>query len=191
MPIAQSDIPIQPGETAVTAALRVVTRLAGGIVTSTTTGGHTAGSYHYVGRAVDIALSSGPSWNSPALGRVALELVRIVPRRFISEFIWAGPNPIYIKNGKNVAPYAASAHHNHIHLAATADFIYNAPEAHMAVQVNAPCVGIAASYDANGNIKGYLLVGADYGVFSFGEGAPMLGRVEYTLPAGNDWTPAA
>ncbi len=183
-----TDIATQPGETTVTAALRVVTHLAGGIVTSTTRGGHAAGSYHYIGRAVDIALASGPSWDSPALGKVAAELLRIVPLRFISELIWAGPNPVYIKNGRHVAPYAAADHRNHIHLAATADFTYIAPEAHMPDRpvISAPIVGIAITPTGNG----YLLVAADGGVFAFGD-AKFLGNVEFKLPVGDSWTPAA
>lgn len=47
------------------------------------------------------------------------------------------------------------------------------------IQVNAPVVGITASHDANGNIKGYIIVCADGGVFTFGEGTPYLGRVEH------------
>ena len=187
MATAQRDIPIQPGETLVTAALRVVTHLAGGVVLFTTNGSHSPGSFHYRGQAVDIALPSGPSWNSPELGRVAAELVRLIPIRFIKELIWSGPNPVYIKNGVRVAPYAVNDHRNHIHLAATADFTY-ASEAPMPDRpvVTAPIVGIAITPSGNG----YILVGADGGVFCFGD-AKFLGNVEYKLPAGNDWTPAA
>ena len=46
--------------------------------------------------------------------------------------------------------------------------------------VMAPVVGIAAAHHANGDIKGYIVVCADGGVFTFGEGAPYLGRVVYT-----------
>lgn len=51
--------------------------------------------------------------------------------------------------------------------------------------VNAPVVGIAATPTG----QGYWLVCADGGVFAFGD-AQFHGRVEYRLPAGNDWTPA-
>lgn len=54
------------------------------------------------------------------------------------------------------------------------------------IQVNAPVVGMCATPSG----LGYWIVCADGGVFSFGD-APFLGRVEYRLPAGNDWTPAA
>lgn len=57
--------------------------------------------------------------------------------------------------------------------------------------VNAPCVGGMPAYDADGNIKGYILIGADYGVFSFGEGVPFHGNVEYNAPDGHDWLPKA
>lgn len=177
MPTAQRDIPIQPGETPVTAALRVVSLLAGGVVLYTTNGSHSPGSYHYRGQAVDIALPSGPSWNSPALGAVAAELVRLIPIRFIKELIWSGPNPIYIKNGVRVAPYAVSAHRNHIHLAATADFTYTAPEAPMP---DAPpdyeVVAAPISITMNADGSGYIILCADGGVFTFGT-ARYLGRV--------------
>ena len=176
MATAQRDIAIQPGETTVTAALRIVTRLAGGVVTSTTRGGHAAGSYHYVGRAVDIALPAGASWNSPALGAVAAELVRLIPLRFITELIWSGPGAIYVKNGRHVAPYATADHHNHIHLAATADFTYASeapmPDAPPDYEVIAPPIGITMSADGSG----YIILCADGGVFTFGT-AKYLGRV--------------
>lgn len=193
---AQRDIAIQPGETSVTAALRVVASLAGGVVLYTTNGKHSANSYHYVGQAVDIALPSGPSIDSPELGRVALRLLDLVPKQFIREFIWAGPLlPVYIKNGRDVAPYAVAIHRNHIHLAVSAAFTYEPPKEALVPdrpRVNAPVVGAIAAHDpATGDIKGYILIGADGGTFHFGAGVPQLGNVEYVLPQGNDWTPSA
>lgn len=59
-------------------------------------------------------------------------------------------------------------------------------------RVNAPVVGGMPSYDpATGDIKGYILIGADGGTFHFGQGVPMLGNVEYSPPAGRDWLPGA
>ncbi len=175
--MAQRDIATQPNETSVTAALRVVTRLAGGVVTHTTDGKHSAGSYHYVGRAVDIALPSGPSWDSPELGRVAAELLRLVPIEFISEFIWAGPGAIYIKNGRRVAPYATAQHHNHIHLAATSAFTYTeAPVPDPAAPPNYPVIAAPVSISVTPTGNGYLILCADGGVFAFGD-AKYLGRV--------------
>lgn len=54
------------------------------------------------------------------------------------------------------------------------------------LRANAPCVGVAITPTG----QGYLLVGADYGVFAFGDAA-FLGNLEYVLPEGNDWTPDA
>lgn len=51
--------------------------------------------------------------------------------------------------------------------------------------VNAPVVGMAATPTG----KGYWVVCADGGVFSFGD-AQYFGRVTYNLPAGDDWSPA-
>jgi hypothetical protein len=186
----QRDVALQPDETKVTTALRLVTKLAGGVVTFTTNGVHSDGSYHYGGQAVDIALPSGPSWDHPELRIVAGHLLRLIPIQFIREFIWSGPGAIYIKNGKRVAPYAAAQHHDHIHLAASAAFTYEppkeAPVSEPRVRANAPCVGVAITPSG----QGYILAGADYGVFCFGDAA-FLGNLEYVLPEGNDWTPDA
>jgi hypothetical protein len=187
--MSQRDVAVQSDETKVTAALRLVAGLAGGVVTFTTNGVHSDGSYHYGGQAVDVALPGGSTWNSPALGQVALNLLGLVPVQFIREFIWAGPHPIYIRNGKRVAPYAAAQHHDHIHLAASAAFTYEPPkEAPVSSHpiVNAPVTGIAITPTGNG----YLLTCADGGVFAFGD-AKFFGRVEYKLPAHQLWTPAA
>lgn len=51
--------------------------------------------------------------------------------------------------------------------------------------VTAPIVGIAITPSGNG----YLLVGADGGVFAFGD-AKFLGSLEYVLPDGRAWLPA-
>lgn len=57
------------------------------------------------------------------------------------------------------------------------------------IPVNAPAVALWVSPTG----LGYIVLCADGGVFAFGD-APVLaalGRVDYRLPAGNDWTPAA
>jgi hypothetical protein len=51
---------------------------------------------------------------------------------------------------------------------------------------NAPCVGIAATPTG----KGYWLVFADGGVFTFGD-AQFFGSAEHVLPAGRAWLPSA
>lgn len=51
---------------------------------------------------------------------------------------------------------------------------------------NAPITGIAATPTG----KGYWLVGADGGVFAFGD-AQFLGNVEYVKPEGREWLPKA
>jgi hypothetical protein len=56
-------------------------------------------------------------------------------------------------------------------------------------RVNAPAVGFVVSPSG----LGYNVLCADGGIFAFGD-APVLaqyGRVEYVLPAGDGWTPAA
>lgn len=57
------------------------------------------------------------------------------------------------------------------------------------VLVNAPPVAFWVTPSG----QGYVVMCADGGMFAFGD-APvlvLLGRVEYKLPAGNDWTPSA
>jgi hypothetical protein len=56
----------------------------------------------------------------------------------------------------------------------------------VSIKVNAPPVGIAITPSGNG----YIVLCADGGVFCFGD-AKFFDRVEYTLPAGDDWSPAA
>lgn len=59
-------------------------------------------------------------------------------------------------------------------------------------RVNAPIVGGFAAYDpATGDVKGYALIGADGGVFRFGEGVPDLGNVEFVKPDDRAWLPKA
>lgn len=189
----QTSIPVQPNETAVTAALRVLAGVANWDITHTTDG-HVPPSLHCVGRAVDLASHDGPAVDSPALAQIAQDVLRLLPLQFISELIWAGPNPVYVKNGVRVnglAVYGSTtlaAHHNHVHLAVVPGFTYTAPTKEtptVSVKVNAPAVGIAITPTGNG----YIILTADGGIFAFGD-AKFIDRVEYTLPAGDDWSPA-
>lgn len=75
-------------------------------VTSTTGGGHAAGSYHYQGRAVDFA---GP--NLMAIARALLQITRGWSELFYT------PLGFSIKNGAVTAPIAAAEHYNHVHAA--------------------------------------------------------------------------
>lgn len=34
----------------------------------------------------------------------------------LDEVIWSGPNPVYISDGKRVAPYAVRSHRDHVHV---------------------------------------------------------------------------
>lgn len=85
-------------------------------ITSTTTGGHVKGSYHYKGRAVDFG---GDSARLASLAAAALEH----PQDF-AEMFYTGPgNPgRFIKDGKVYAnakldQSVAAHHHDHVHLA--------------------------------------------------------------------------
>jgi hypothetical protein len=195
--VTQRDTPVQSGETAVTAALRVVAGIIGCAVVHTTDGAHTKTSHHYSGRAVDLAARSGPGVDTSELLRIDEEIVRLLPLSMISELIYSGPGNVCVKNGRIVDGQQAygsavlSRHHNHVHLAAVADFTYSGGPPLPAddpnrQNVNAPIVGMAGTPTG----KGYWLVAADGGVFAFGD-AGYFGNVEYVKPDDRDWLPKA
>lgn len=195
--MTQGDIPVQPGETKVTAALRQLARIMGWAVTSTTNGAHSATSHHYSGRAVDLAAREGPGVNTSALLAINEGIIRVLPLSMISELIYGGVGNVCVKNGRIVAGLAAygstimSRHRDHVHLAVIATFTYNGGSPLPAddpnrANINAPIVGITITPTG----KGYLLVAADGGVFAFGD-AVFLGNVEYVLPDGRAWLPSA
>lgn len=195
--MTQRDIAIQKDETPVTAALRQLAGIMGWAVMHTTDGGHAKTSYHYSGRAVDLAAREGPGVDTSALLTINEQIIQVLPLSMISELIYSGPGNTCVKNGRVVAGLAAygrdvmSRHHNHVHLAVIATFTYQGPHEEVAVpdnarpRVNAPVAGIAITPSGNG----YLIVCQDGGVFAFGD-AKFLGNVEYQLPAGDDWSPA-
>lgn len=197
--MTQRSIPAQPGETEVTRALRRFANIMGWAVTATTNGAHTKTSYHYSGRAVDLAAREGPGWDSEQLLAINEAIIRTIPFQMISELIYGGPGAVLIKNGKVVHPNAYGAdvlgrHHDHVHLAVVAAFTFNGPEGEaMAVDdpnrqnLNAPCVGIAATPTG----RGFWLVGADYGVFAFGDAEYIPVNLEYVPADGHDWLPKA
>lgn len=195
--MVQRDAPVQADETAVTAALRVYAGLMGWAVTSTTGGAHSATSWHYSGHAVDLADRDGPGWDSFQLLTIDETIVRTIPLSMIRELIYAGPGNVCVKNGRIVdgaavyGPTVMGRHHNHVHLAVIDTFTYNNPEEPMAADdpnrqnLNAPCVGIAATPTG----KGFWLAGADYGVFAFGDAEYIPVNLEYVPPDGRDWLP--
>jgi len=195
--MSQRDIPVQPDETPVTAALRRLAGLMGWAVIHTTDGGHTATSYHYGGRAVDLAARSGPGVDTSELLSINEGVVQVLPLSMITELIYSGPGNICVKNGRIVSGVklygldTMSRHHNHVHLAVVADFSYSggAPlpdDDPNRANVNAPIVGMAATPSGHG----YWLVAADGGVFAFGD-ATFLGNVEYVKPDDRAWLPKA
>lgn len=195
--MTQSDVDIQPGETPVTAALRTLARIMGWCVTSTTNGAHTKTSYHYSGRAVDLAARSGPGVDTTELLAINEGIIQFVPLSMIRELIYAGPGNACVQNGKIVkgmsvyGPDAMARHHDHVHLAVVEDFTYNGgsdmpDDDPNRANVNAPIVGMAATPTG----RGYWLVAADGGIFSFGDAA-FLGNVEYVKPDDRAWLPKA
>lgn len=189
----QRDLPVQPSETDVTAALRKFAGIMGWAVTSTTNGAHAKASYHYSGRAIDLAARGGPGRDTPELLAINKAVIAFMPLSVISELIYAGPGNICIRNGKafTYGHDVMDRHHDHVHLAVVEGFRYQggtdmANDDPNRMNVNAPVVGVAMTPTG----EGYLLVCADGGVFAFGD-AVMRGNVEYVLPDGHAWTPVA
>lgn len=183
--MTQRDVPVQPGETAVTAALRTFAGVMGWAVTSTTDGAHTKISYHYSGRAVDLAARSGPGTDTSELLAINEGVIQFVPLQMILELIYAGPGNICVKNGRIVnglgiyGPDVMERHHNHVHLAVIASFTFNGPEeAALPDDPNIPNAQakiVAAFPTPTG--KGYWIITADGAVFAFGD-AEYHGRIE-------------
>jgi hypothetical protein len=195
--MSQRDIDPQLGETPVTAALRVLAGIMGWAVTSTTNGAHTKTSYHYSGRAVDLAARSGPGVDTDELLAIDEGIIQVVPLSMISELIYGGPGNVCVQNGRMVngmsvfGPAVMGRHRDHVHLAVVSDFTYTGPEVTIMpaddpnrTNVNAPIVGMAATPSG----KGYWLVAADGGVFAFGD-ATYMGNVEYVKPDDRAWLP--
>lgn len=191
--MTQRDLPVQPDETAVTAALRTLAGLMGWAVTSTTNGAHSKTSHHYSGRAVDLAAREGPGWDSSALLAINEQIIQTIPLSMISELIYSGPGNVCVKDGRIIGGYGPDVmarHHDHVHLAVIPTFTYNSPEAAMPdddpnrPNVNAPIVGMAATPTG----LGYWLVSGDGGVFAFGD-AQFFGNVEYVKPDDRAWLP--
>jgi hypothetical protein len=192
--VSQRDAPVQPDETAVTAALRVVAGIIGCAVMHTTDGAHTKTSFHYSGRAVDLAARSGPGVDTSELLRIDEEIVRLLPLSMISELIYSGPGNVCVKNGRIVDGQQAygsavlSRHHNHVHLAVVANFTYqgsqevakpmaNANDPNMP-DITGP-VELQVLFDAAGICTGYFIFSHATGeLHGFGPGAKFHGRSE-------------
>lgn len=178
----QRDIPVQPGETLVTAALRKMAKVMGWAVTSTTNGAHAKTSHHYSGRAVDLAAREGPGRDTSALLEINEEIIRYIPLSMISELIYSGPGNICVKNGKVIPTYTADImgrHHDHVHLAVISSFRYSGPEEPAMPEdpnVHKTQARIVA-FEVTPSGDGYYIVTADGAVFAFGD-AKYLGRVE-------------
>lgn len=183
-------------------------------VTDITGPGHDPDGFHYaagtgaVGLAVDFggAVPGVTAVTAVQMGAVYRALLQVGAQ--LAELIYNGAaGGIAIHNGRRVdgaAFYGAEVwadHRDHVHVAVPRGvFLTPLPRPLGGTMpaddpnrpnVNAPCVGAMAAYDAAGNIKGYILVGADYGLFTYGEGVRVLGAPpEYLVPDGRHWTPA-
>lgn len=196
----QPDIPVQPGETPVTAALRAFAAAAGWCVTHTTDGGHAKASLHYVGRAVDLADRSGPGWDTEQLLAINEGVLRLMPLTMISELIYAGPHAICVKNGvlldgqsgrlTALGVYGKAVldlHHNHVHLGVIPGFSYQgraaaAPTVRKVVPMYEPPLVLEPIVaDLLCPTGGAWLLAASGAVYAFA-GAPFLGA-----PNGKDY----
>lgn len=192
--MTQRDIPVQPGETAVTAALRRLAGIMGWAVMHTTDGAHSATSYHYAkagARAVDLAARSGPGWDSSELLAINEGIIQVVPLSMISELIYSGPGNVCVRNGRIVdgavayGPVVMGRHHDHVHLAVVATFTYNGSQ-EVTVPDNDPNlpdivgpVHLSVLFDAAGICTGYFIFSYATGeLHSFGPGARFHGRSE-------------
>lgn len=190
--MTQRDLPVQPDETGVTAALRRLAGIMGWAVTHTTDGAHSTTSYHYAGRAVDLAAREGPGWDTSALLTINERIIQVLPLSMISELIYSGPGNTCVKDGRVVAGLAAygpavmSRHHDHVHLAVVATFTYNGSQEVSVAPDNDPNlpdivgpVQLQVLFDAAGTCTGYFIFSHATGeLHSFGPGARFHGRSE-------------
>lgn len=178
--MTQQTIPVQPGETAVTASLRRFAADNGFCVISTTLGPHNPFGYHPLGQAVDLVDFAGPEQDSPFLLRIDETCWYLIPHEYIAELIYGGPGAICVKDGKIFRYDAATlvAHRNHVHLAVKANFVYSGGT-HMATP--APVVGIQATPSG----KGYWIITASGAIYAFGD-APYLGAIQPNASGGYD-----
>ena len=185
------DIEPQPGETDVTRALRQLAGMLGAAVTATTNGAHTKTSYHYSGRAVDLAAREGPGRDTSALLNINEAVIRLVPMQMISELIYAGPGNICVRDGKpfRYSGDVMSRHHDHVHLAVVDTFTYTgSQEVTKPMADNNPDlpdivgpVDLKVLFNSNGEATGYYIFSHATGeLHSFGPGAKFFGRSEVT-----------
>lgn len=87
---------------------------AGLVVTATTDGQHAAGSYHYSGRAADLAapMTRVGIWRMKIFYRREYRREKVNPGTQYLELF--GPGRHYVKNGQRL-PGQFPAHENHVH----------------------------------------------------------------------------
>ena len=171
--------------------------------------GHATGSLHYAkgtggdGLAVDFGGATPGLTPVTAVQMTAIYKTLLDQADKLAELIWNAPGiTTAVKNGKRVdgpsfyGPVTWGDHRDHVHVAVNRGTYLKLSQPPRTLggtmtddpnrpNSNAPIVGIAATPSG----KGYWLVAADGGVFTFGD-APFLGNVEYVLPDGRAWTPA-
>lgn len=170
--MTQTTIPVQSGETAVTASLRRFAADQGFCVRYTTNGFHDPDGYHPLGQAADLVDFAGPEQDSSFLLHINETCWYLIPHRYIAELIYGGPGAICVKNGAihRYSNEVLRAHENHVHLAVTADFVYTGGT-HMA----APAPVVTMETTPSG--KGYWILTASGAVYAFGD-APYLGAIQ-------------
>jgi hypothetical protein len=183
--MTQTSIPVQPHETAVTAALRTLAAVAGWCVTATTNGQHATSSLHYVGRAVDLASLAGPGTDTAQLLDINHAVMHLLPLSMISELIYAEAGAICVHDGKIVdglAVYGAETmhqHHNHVHLGVIPTFTYSgpAPPALAPAPAPQPTIGPVHDFEENAVKQTMIRVGPlDSNGNGWADWQPGLGR---------------
>lgn len=94
------------------ASAHALAKRFGLMLTSFKRNGPASASYHNVGRAMDFSNGTGPTPQMLAYARMMAARYG----RSLTELIYT-PLGFGIKHGKKVAPYAASSHYNHVHVA--------------------------------------------------------------------------
>lgn len=138
-------------------------------VTSTTGGGHTAGSYHYQGQAIDAA-GPVPSYSSPELVAIQHSWLDVADQ--LAELI--GPDPdLCVKYGvlHRYSSGTMEDHQDHVHTAATV----NVTHSHPASDDERRAALITTALLSHPSWDGYVEVQEDGGVFAFD--APFYGSV--------------
>lgn len=149
------------------------------IPTATNGGRHVVGSYHFregtggTGLAADVDSTDGKD-DSEGLARIFKAFEPVESQ--LAELIYSGPQVSYnIKNGRRVAKYATSGHHNHVHIAVLrkgifphfpgkpdAPVVKEPPRFNPPIAISSPIVDVLESPDG-----GFWQLGEDGAIYAW------------------------